>query len=72
MMTLRLTTAIAAALLIAACSNEPAGTPEAETEAPGETAATNAPVDADDDTLEPEAPKVEEGEEHNEEAPHSH
>ena len=72
MMTLKLTTAIAAALLIAGCSNEPAATPEAETEAPAETAATNASVDADDDTLEPEAPKVEEGEEHNEEAPHTH
>ena len=71
MMTLRLTPAIAAALLVAGCSNEPAATPEAETEAP-ETAAANAPADADDDTLEPEAPKVEEGEEHNEDAPHSH
>jgi PBP1b-binding outer membrane lipoprotein LpoB len=72
MMTLKLTPAIAAALLVTGCSNEPAATPEAETEAPVETAATNAPADADDDTLEPEAPKVEEGEEHNEDAPHSH
>lgn len=72
MMPLKLTNAIAAALLIAGCSNEPTATPEAETETPADTAATNAPVDADDDTLEPEAPKVEEGEEHNEEAPHTH
>lgn len=72
MMTLKLTPAIAAALLITACSNEPAATPEAETEATADAAATNDPVDADDDSLEPEAPKVEEGEEHNEDAPHSH
>jgi hypothetical protein len=72
-MTLKLTTAIALGLIVAACSNEPAATPEAETEAPAAAAAeANAPVDADDDTLEPAAPKVEEGEEHNEEAPHSH
>lgn len=50
-------------LVAAACSNEP----------PAETEVTaTAPSDADDDTLEPEAPKVEEAEEHNEEAPHSH
>lgn len=54
-------------LFAAACSNEPATAPEAETEV-----TATAPTDADDDALEPEAPKVEEAEEHNEEAPHSH
>lgn len=63
----KLTAAMAIGLLAAACSNEPAAVPETETEV-----TTTAPTDADDDTLEPEAPKVEEGEEHNEDAPHSH
>lgn len=58
----------AAALLATACSEKPA-TPEANPAAP---AAGVAPLTADDDTLEPAAPKVEEGEEHNESAPHTH
>ncbi len=45
---------------------------EAETSASVETPAANAAASADDDTLEPEAPKVEEGEDHDESAPHSH
>ena len=60
---------IALGLTVAACS-ENAAAPEAETDAPA--AASQEPLDADDDSLEPEAPKVEEGEEHNEAAPHSH
>ena len=68
-MTLRITSALTLALVLAACSNEPATTGESE----NATAATSAaPVSADDDTLEPAAPKVEEGEEHNEDAPHAH
>lgn len=63
----KLTAAMALGLLAAACSNEPAAAPETEIEA-----IAAAPADADDDTLEPEAPKVEEGEEHNEDVPHSH
>lgn len=62
----KMTVAIAAGLMAAACSNDGAPT-EAEAVEVETTAA-----DADDDTLEPEAPKVEEGEEHNEDAPHSH
>lgn len=61
----KLTVAMAFGLLAAACSNEPADAPETEVTA-------TAPADADDDTLEPEAPVIEEGEEHNEDAPHSH
>lgn len=61
------TLALGFGLLAAACSNEPAATPDAETE----TTAT-VPADADDDSLEPDAPKIEEGEAHNEDAPHSH
>ena len=57
-------------LLLAACSNQAAQAPETDTTVDGVNA--TAPASADDDTLEPEAPKVEEGEEHNEEAPHSH
>lgn len=60
--------ALALGLGVAACSNNEAPTSDAETP----TASAEAPLDADDDTLEPEAPVVEEGEEHNEEAPHSH
>ena len=56
-------------LTAAACSDNAAG-PGAETDAPA--AESGESLDADDDTLEPEAPKVEEGEEHNEAAPHSH
>lgn len=63
----RLTFALGAGLLASACSNEPAAAPDTETEA-----TATVPADADDDTLEPEAPVVEEGEEHNEDAPHSH
>lgn len=70
MMPLRLTSAIALGLIVAGCSNEPASAPEAESESLE--AATGQAVDADDDTLEPEAPKIEEGVEHNEEAPHTH
>jgi ABC-type glycerol-3-phosphate transport system substrate-binding protein len=65
MMNTKMTVAIAAGLLAAACSNEGAPTEAADVE-------TTTAADADDDTLEPEAPKVEEGEEHNEDAPHSH
>lgn len=71
-MTLKLTTALALGLIVAGCSNEPASGPEAQTEAAAGGARANAPADADDDTLEPEAPKVEEGQEHNEDAPHTH
>lgn len=58
-----------AALLATACSNEPATTQDANSEAP---AASEAPVNADDDTLEPAAPVVKEGEEHDESEPHTH
>ena len=70
MMTYRLpaTLALALGLAVGACSDNGAASSEAE--APATTA--EAPVGADDDTLEPEAPVVEEGEEHNEDAPHSH
>lgn len=69
MMNRRLPTlTFALGLSLAACSDNEAATTEGET--PATTA--GAPVDADDDTLEPEAPKVEEGAEHNEDAPHSH
>jgi len=61
--------ALALGLTVAACS-ENAAAPDAETDAPA--AESGESLDADDDTLEPEAPKVEEGEEHNEAAPHSH
>lgn len=71
MMIQRLTAPLVLGMLIAACSNDPAAPTADEAEAPA--AATNtAPASVDDDTLEPEAPKVEEGEEHNEDAPHSH
>ena len=70
MMTLRLTTTLALGLIVAGCSNETAQAPNNEVTAAAP--AGNAAVGADDDTLEPEAPKVEEGEEHNEDAPHSH
>lgn len=63
----KLIVALGVGLLAAACSNEPAATPDTET---GLTETT--PTDADDDTLEPEAPVIEEGEEHDEDAPHSH
>ena len=70
MMTFRLTIALALGLILAGCSD---GSPGAgDNEAPAAAATNAAPADADDDTLEPEAPKVEEGEEHNEDAPHSH
>ena len=61
--------AIAAAALLAACSDEPAMTTEANTEAP---ATSEAALTADDDTLEPAAPVIEEGEEHDESQPHTH
>ena len=61
--------AIAAAALLAACSNEPATTQEADIQTP---AASQAPVNADDDTLEPAPPVIEEGEEHDESEPHTH
>ena len=65
----RITSALTLALVLAACSNEPATAEESE----NATAATSAaPASADDDTLEPGAPKVEAGEEHNEDAPHAH
>ena len=70
MMTLRLTTALALGLILAGCSNETAQAPDNEVAATAP--ADNAAIGADDDTLEPEAPKVEEGEEHNEDAPHTH
>lgn len=70
MMNLKMTIAFVAGLFAAACSQEPAAAPESDTEATAP--AATAPVDADDDTLEPQALKVEEGEEHNEDAPHSH
>jgi hypothetical protein len=63
----KLTVAALAAIGLAACSNEAA----APTNEAGVVEA-NAAASADDDTLEPAAPQVEEGEEHNEEAPHSH
>lgn len=63
-----LTTAILLALAVTACSNESGQPAETEVVTDGNTSAAT----ADDDTLEPAAPKVEEGEEHNEEAPHSH
>ena len=59
----------AGALLAVGCSNEPGPTQESNTVVP----ATNlAAPSADDDTLEPAAPKVEEDEEHDESKPHSH
>lgn len=61
--------AIAGAALLAACSGEPATTTQANTEAP---VTSEAPLSADDDTLEPEAPVVKEGEEHDESKPHTH
>jgi PBP1b-binding outer membrane lipoprotein LpoB len=62
--------AIAAVMLLAtACSEEPATPTDAETAAP---ATGEAALTADDDTLEPAAPKVEEGEEHDESTPHTH
>ena len=60
---------IALGLTVAGCS-ENAAAPDAETDAPAVESSESA--GADDDTLEPEASKVEEGEEHNEAAPHSH
>lgn len=71
-MTLKLPTAILACLFLAGCSNEPSAKTEGGDEAPAATATADEAIDADDDTLEPAAPKVEEGEEHNEEAPHAH
>lgn len=65
---LPVTLALALNLAVGACSDNGAASSEAET--PDRTA--EAPVGADDDTLEPEAPTIEEGEEHNEDAPHSH
>ena len=62
--------AIAAAFLAAGCTNEPAPTQEANTAAPA--AADQAAANADDDTLEPAAPVVNEGEEHDESKPHTH
>jgi hypothetical protein len=70
MMTLKLTTALALGLIVASCSNDPAEAPNNEVTAT--TPASEPAASADDDTLEPEASKVEEGEEHNEEAPHTH
>ena len=61
--------AFALGLTVVACSDN-AAAPETDTEAPA--AESSESLDADDDSLEPEAPKVEEGEEHNEAAPHSH
>lgn len=63
----KMTATMSLGLLAAACSNE-SGKPT-ETEVAAEQIA---PAGADDDTLEPEATKVEEGEKHNEDAPHSH
>ena len=60
--------AIALGLLAAACSNEPATTQQADSEAP----AANAAANPDDDSLEPAAPAVNEGEEHDESKPHTH
>lgn len=71
-MSLKLPTAMLIGLVLTGCSNEPAATSNGSDGAPAATAGTNAAADADDDTLEPAAPKVEEGEEHNEEAPHAH
>lgn len=62
--------AIAAAFLAAGCSNDPAPAQEANTAAP--VAADQAAPNADDDTLEPAAPVVNEGEEHDESQPHTH
>ena len=61
--------ALALGLAVAACSDNPAA-PEAESDAPA--AESSEAVGVDDDSLEPGAPAVEEGEEHNEAAPHSH
>lgn len=71
-MTGKLATTILVGLLLAGCSNQPAATSEESGAGPAATAETDAAIDVDDDTLEPAAPKVEEGEEHNEDAPHSH
>lgn len=63
----KLSIAALVALGLTACSNE-AAAPANQAEA----VEANTVMSADDDTLEPAAPKVEEGQEHNEEAPHSH
>lgn len=70
MMTHKLPTvfALAIGLTVAACTDD--GASGSEADAPATSA--EAPLDADDDTLEPEAPVIEEGEEHNEDAPHAH
>jgi hypothetical protein len=57
---------LALGLTVAACSDN-SSAPEAESDAESSRA-----LDADDDTLEPELPKIEEGAEHNEAAPHTH
>lgn len=63
----KLTIVALVAIGLAACSNEAAApTNEADV------VEANTAASTDDDTLEPAAPQVEKGEEHNEEAPHSH
>lgn len=71
-MTLKLTLALAAGLIVGACSNEPAAAPEADSDTPAATATGNAPADADDDSLEPFAEAPAENEPHDESQPHAH
>lgn len=61
-----------AMLLLAACSENKGAPTETEVAADAVARGSNAAADADDDTLEPAAPKVEEGEEHDESKPHDH
>lgn len=72
MMTLKLTLALVAGLTVAACSNEPAAAPQSDSEVPASTAMSNAPADADDDSLEPLAEAPTENEPHDESQPHAH
>jgi hypothetical protein len=61
--------ALAALLLLAACSTEP-DAPKGDGSEAG--AGNEAALDPDDDTLEPPVPVIREGEEHDESRPHTH
>lgn len=68
-MKLHFVPALGAALLVAACTGQPTTNQGGNTAAP---AANQAAPSADDDTLEPAAPVVNEGEDHDESQPHTH
>ena len=68
-MKLHIVPAIAVILIFAACSGGPATNQGGNATAPS---GNNAASSADDDTLKPAAPVVNEGQDHDESQPHTH